>query len=87
MGSDIGVEARDGRLRVGERRTAAPQLLLGARIQSEAVLQHGQFLRKTGETHEDESGWDSSSGCSREGGKHETHERVKGEEITSQSWS
>lgn len=42
----VGVEPRDGQLRVGERGAAAPQLLLRARVQPEAVLQHRQFLQE-----------------------------------------
>lgn len=44
LGAGVGVEPGDGQLGVGERGAAAPQLLLGARVQLETVLQHGQFL-------------------------------------------
>ena len=44
LGAGVGVEPRDGQLRVGERGAAAPQLLLGARVQLETVLQYSQFL-------------------------------------------
>lgn len=44
LGAGVGVEPRERLLRVGERRDAAPQLLLRARVQLETVLQHGQFL-------------------------------------------
>lgn len=53
LGAGVGVEPRDGQLRVGERGAAAPQLLLGARVQLETVLQYSQFLheqeRQTGD--------------------------------------
>ncbi len=44
LGAGVGVQPRDGQLRVGERRAAAPQLLLGARVQLETVFQNSQFL-------------------------------------------
>ena len=42
----VGVQPRDAQLGVSERGTAAPQLLLRARVQLETVLQHRQFLRQ-----------------------------------------
>jgi len=45
LGGDVGLRAGVGVKRGdGQRGTAAPQLLLGARVQPEAVLQHRQFL-------------------------------------------
>lgn len=42
----VGVEPRDGQVGVCKRGAAAPQLLLRARVQPEAVLQHRQFLQE-----------------------------------------
>lgn len=46
LGAGVRVEPRDGQLGVGERGAAAPQLLLGARVQLETILQHRKFLNE-----------------------------------------
>lgn len=46
LGAGVRVQARDGGLEAGGGGAAAPQLLLGARVQLKAVLQHGQFLKE-----------------------------------------
>lgn len=71
----VGVEPRDGQVGVCKRGAAAPQLLLRARVQPEAVLQHRQFLQEH-ETNREGAEGHSTNRSEERGAESRQHRRT-----------